>query len=41
MKEEKNQKMFVRYQVIYLLLSGESYEKIVDYTGLSLATLFN
>ncbi len=41
MKAEKNQKMFVRYQVIYLLLSGEPYEKIVDYTGLSLATLFN
>lgn len=41
MKEENNHKMFVRYQVIYMLLSGESYEKIVDYTGLSLATLFN
>ena len=41
MKEEKNQKLFVRYQVIYMLLSGESYEKIAAYTGLSLATLFN
>lgn len=41
MKEEKNQKLFVRYQVICMLLSGESYEKIIDYTGLSLATLFN
>ena len=41
MKEEKDNKMFVRYQVIYMLLSGESYEKIIDYTGLSLATLFN
>lgn len=41
MKEEQNQKLFVRYQVIYMLLSGESYEKIVNYTGLSFATLFN
>ena len=41
MSEEKNQKMFVRYQVIYMLLSGESYEKIADYTGLSNMTLFN
>lgn len=41
MKDEKNQKMFVRYQVIYMLLSGEPYEKIVDYTGLSVATVFN
>lgn len=41
MKEEKNHKICVRYQVIYMLLSGESYEKITDYTGLSLATLFN
>lgn len=41
MKEEKNQKLFIRYQVICMLLSGESYEKIDEYTGLSLATLFN
>lgn len=41
MKEEQNQNLFVRYQVIYMLLSGESYEKIMDYTGLSIATLFN
>lgn len=41
MNEEKNHKKFVRYQVIYLLLSGESYEEIVDYTGLSISTLFN
>ena len=41
MKEQKDNKLFVRYQVIYMLLSGESYEKIIDYTGLSLATLFN
>jgi len=41
MNEEKNHKKFVRYQVIYMLLSGESYEKIVEYTGLSISTLFN
>ena len=41
MKEQKDHKLFVRYQVIYMLLSGESYEKIMDYTGLSLAILFN
>ncbi|MEG0259382.1 MAG: hypothetical protein RR651_05870 [Lysinibacillus sp.] len=34
MKEEQNQKLFVRYQVIYMLLSGDSYEKIMDFTGL-------
>ena len=41
MNEEKNHKQFVRYQVIYMLLSGESYEKIANYTGLSSMTLFN
>lgn len=41
MKEETNRKLFTRYQVIYMLLSGESYEKIADYTGLSFATLFS
>lgn len=41
MKEEPNQKLFVRYQVMYMLLSGESYEKIMHYTDLSIATLFN
>lgn len=41
MSEEKNHKQFVRYQVIYMLLSGETYEKIADYTGLSIGTLFN
>lgn len=41
MSEEKNQKQFVRYQVIYMLLSGEPYEKISQYTGLSTKTLFN
>lgn len=41
MQEQQGTKLFVRYQVIYMLLSGESYEKISAYTGLSPATLFN
>ena len=41
MRKENNQKQYVRYQVIYMFLSGESYEKISQYTGLSPKTLFN
>ena len=41
MNETKSQKLFVRYQVIYMFLSGESYEKIANYTGLTNMTLFN
>jgi transposase len=41
MKEHKKTYLYVRYQSIFMMLSGESYEKIVAYTGLSPATLFN
>lgn len=41
MRKENNQKQYVRYQVIYMFLLGESYEKISQYTGLSPKTLFN
>lgn len=41
MKEQQGTQLFVRYQVIFMLLSGESYEKISSYTGLSQATLLN
>jgi putative transposase len=41
MKETKHTHMYQRYQVILMMLEGESYEKIASYTGLSLATIFN
>ena len=41
MQEHQGTKQFVRYQVIYMLLSEVSYEKISSYTGLSIATIFN
>ena len=41
MKKQKGTTLYTRYQAIFMMLSGESYEKIATYTGLSLATLFN
>jgi putative transposase len=41
MKETKDLRMHQRYQVILMVLQGESYEKIKEVTGLALATLYN